>query len=50
MWGLRAGARGQYVVLQAMCDCMVIVSACPMDLAVVAVNWGRPRSCEFESL
>jgi len=48
--GLRAGGGGQYVVLEAMCDCTMIFSACPMDVAGIAVNGGTPRSCEFEVL
>lgn len=48
--GLGKGGGGQYVVLEAMCDCVVVVSACPMDVAAVAVNGGRPMSCEFEVL
>lgn len=37
---------GDYIVLRAEQDCVVLMSACPMDIA--ACNAGGPTSAEFE--
>lgn len=39
---------GDYVVLRAEQECVVFMSACPMD--VTACNGGKPTSAEFEVL
>lgn len=39
---------GDYVVLRAERECVVFMSACPMDIA--ACNGGEPTSAEFEVL
>ncbi|KAL2866219.1 uncharacterized protein BJX67DRAFT_355988 [Aspergillus lucknowensis] len=39
---------GDYIVLKAEQECVVIMSACPMDLT--ACNRGEPSSAEFEVL
>ena len=38
--------RGQYVVLKAETDLIIVMSACPQDLA--PVNAGMPTDCEYE--
>jgi uncharacterized protein len=39
---------GDYIILKAEQECIVIMSACPMDLS--ACNGGEPSSAEFEVL
>lgn len=39
---------GDYVVLRAERECVVFMSACPMDIATC--NGGEPTSAEFEVL
>ena len=43
-----ASQKGQYVVLQAEQDCLVVMSACPQDL--VPVNADKPVEAHFEIL
>lgn len=38
--------KGQYVVLEARCDCTVFMSACPQDLT--PINAAGPMDAEFE--
>lgn len=38
--------RGQYVVLEALCDLVVVMSACPQDMA--STNAGKPTDCEYD--
>lgn len=40
--------KGQYVVLQAEADLVLVMSSCPQDLA--PVNGGMPTDCEYEIL
>lgn len=40
--------KGQYVVLRAEVDLVIVISACPQDLNLV--NGGRPMDCEYEIL
>jgi hypothetical protein len=39
---------GDYIVLKAEMDCVVSMSACPYDLANVAINGGAVRDVHFE--
>ena len=39
---------GDYIVLRAEMDCVVSMSACPYDLANVAINRGEVRDVHFE--
>ncbi|KAI9875138.1 MAG: hypothetical protein M1830_008832 [Pleopsidium flavum] len=41
-----SSTKGQYVIFEAKCDCIVFFSACPQDL--VPGNGGKPTSAEFE--
>ena len=39
---------GDYIVLKAEMDCVVAMSACPYDLANVAINGGEVRDVHFQ--
>lgn len=39
---------GDYIILQAEQDCVVVMSACPMDLS--SCNGGEPTSAEYSVL
>jgi uncharacterized protein YcgI (DUF1989 family) len=40
--------KGQYVVLEAAADLLLVMSSCPQDMA--PVNGGQPTDCEYEIL
>jgi uncharacterized protein YcgI (DUF1989 family)/peptidoglycan/xylan/chitin deacetylase (PgdA/CDA1 family) len=40
--------QGQYVVLEAAADLLLVMSSCPQDMA--PVNGGQPTDCEYEIL
>jgi uncharacterized protein YcgI (DUF1989 family) len=46
VWLLPAAQKGGYVVLRAEVECMVIMSACPMDLKSIY----ETKGAEFEVL
>lgn len=48
-WRPPSSAAGDWVVLRALLDCVVVLSACPMDVSGLPVNGGDGvRDCHFE--
>jgi uncharacterized protein YcgI (DUF1989 family) len=39
---------GDYMILEAAMDSIVVMSACPYDLGTIPVNGAPPRDCHFE--